>query len=547
MRRSSWFGKNKDLKKEEEERIARELAAQAARDEAVNTLKSKIANLVAQDSRFRFTTFDSLNWICPYTGRIINAPFDFEQVARRHLMQTRPFEGGKQPMSLLALRAIAWQHYLREQLQQDLRFGHFRGNRWLNPFTGDWIDNIPLGPNESILPETLSRLASALNANEASQRREFLDPDTVAERLRQADGGGPSAPEAPPTVDTEVTVDDGTSSQILIQADEELQFIPPPVKAKPFTALPEESPYDPTDGWPDTDPIIRKQEEKSGEKERRYDSERARSVQSRLLPNIPTIPGLQFGVHFRPHDSISGDFYDIQRLTDGRVLVALGDVSGHGVQAGLVVQSTVKSLRFICKGCCDLGQIVCKLNQELLEDLLGDQFVTAWFAVIDPVELDLDCVWCGHHPMVAARPGNASFLNVVGQRSAALGVLKPELFARTVSPLHLDLQAGDLILEYTDGATEAMNEEREEFGEHRFFGQFVTSLLAEERLNVQRIVDELAEAVLAYGNNAIDDDLTLFALGVTDVDGEAEEAEAEAEEQEEDAFTASEDLSRDLP
>ncbi|MFW5828692.1 MAG: PP2C family protein-serine/threonine phosphatase [Planctomycetota bacterium] len=503
MRHTSWFTGRK--KRDELERQAQELAAEAERDRKLKDLRTKIRGLVERDPRYRFCTFDGLNWICPYTGRIINAPFDFEKVARSYLMQQRPWEEGGRLMSLLRLRQIAWEHYLRDQLHREQRLMHFHRERWLNPFTGQWVEDVPRGTDGSVTAETVTRLASALNASERSQERTFKDNELLGERLQevgeqavdQATAETLYASVLPDALDeTPTLASPMTAEEILIRAEEPLMLDLPAMEQQP--------------GGYDSDASQSTAE--GSEQQAVYDSDRARSVQARMLPRLQAVPGLHIGVHYQPHDTVSGDFYDLQILPDGRLLVALGDVSGHGLQAGLVVQSTIKALRYLCRETSDLVEIVNALNSELIEDLLQDQFITAWMAAIDPEELHLDSIWCGHHPLIAARQASGALLNVVGQRGAALGLLKPELFARTISMMHLDLQPGDVIFQYTDGANEAMDGNEEEYGEHRLCGSFVTELLREETVDPQGLVDRIAASITDWADGRLADDLTLLAL-----------------------------------
>ena len=519
MARGSWFG-NKKAELDRLEREAAQRAAQeAAKAQAELELRKKITHVLNNDPRFGIKTFDQLSWVCPYTGRILNAPFDTEATILRYLMNVRPFANGTQPKSVEQLRLLAWQHYLREALNKDARLGHFVSTSWLNPFTGEWLEKVPLGAHGAILPNTVQHLATILNECKQSNKRQFINESTIHARLRDK-----MRDATPLTIhhqgavydDDEVAIFAETESEIILPGTEAIHKTAsdqdttrPPCKDLADLPLNADLPAEPQPKPADVPGNITEKNVLADS-----DSARARSVQSHILPTIPQFDHIRIGAFYRPHDAVSGDFYDFQTLPDGRILITLCDVSGHGVQAGLVVHSTIKSLRFICKLHSNLSQIVTKLNEELLDDLLKDQFVTGWFLVIDPQNFNAECLWCGHHPMLAARPSNDAYLNIVGQNGGVLGMLRSELFTRTISPLQLHLQPGDIFMQYTDGATEAMNEAREEFGEHRFYGRFVTHVLDQQKLSAQELADQLGHDVLAYGNQVIDDDLTILVIEV---------------------------------
>ena len=100
--------------------------------------------------------------------------------------------------------------------------------------------------------------------------------------------------------------------------------------------------------------------------------------------------------------SVSGDFYDIRPLDDERVLVCIGDISGHGMQAALAMATALKSLRNVTRLHSDPVDIACALNDDIKDDLLADQFITMWFGILFVNESRMLTLSCGHHQGLVA-------------------------------------------------------------------------------------------------------------------------------------------------
>ena len=137
--------------------------------------------------------------------------------------------------------------------------------------------------------------------------------------------------------------------------------------------------------------------------------QRAGDAQLRMLSEVPAIPGYECAVDFVPHSSVSGDFYEVVALDHQRYLICIGDVSGHGLQAGLVVSNTLRSLRFLCRNEKDIVQLVSQLNDEIKDDLLPGTFVTLAAGVLDATAHTFTSVLAGHHPWLLFLPMHRSW------------------------------------------------------------------------------------------------------------------------------------------
>ncbi|MDA3961983.1 MAG: PP2C family protein-serine/threonine phosphatase [Planctomycetota bacterium] len=238
------------------------------------------------------------------------------------------------------------------------------------------------------------------------------------------------------------------------------------------------------------------------------DLQRAKDVQKNMLSNLIAIPGYDLGVHYTPHSGVSGDFYETMPLPDGRIFLLLGDVSGHGMQAALVVATALKTLRMLARSTSDLVQLMGQLNDEIKADLLPGQFITAFAGVLDPVRHELTSVLAGHHQLLLANERSEVMLRKVGLPGMAIGLVAGDLFRKSLRPEMIPLEPGDLAVQYSDGLVESINESGAEYG----LARFGASVLRYSEDGAQSMSDTVAANVQAYASGEVDDDLTVLAL-----------------------------------
>jgi serine phosphatase RsbU (regulator of sigma subunit) len=240
------------------------------------------------------------------------------------------------------------------------------------------------------------------------------------------------------------------------------------------------------------------------------DMAKARNVQQNMLADMPVIEGYEFAVHFKPHSAVSGDFYEVIKMKNGRVLFVIGDVSGHGMQAALVVATALKTLRLLARNTPNTTSLLVQFNDEIRPDLLPGQFLTLFTAELDPVTGSLNCIRAGHHAAILVSPESDTIMRKVGKTGMAVGLASGPIFAGSVHAEMVHLRPGDLFVQYTDGLTEAMDSEAVEFGDLRFFA----SMLNHMDKGAQGAVDSIAEDVYAHVKGQLDDDLTIFAISM---------------------------------
>jgi sigma-B regulation protein RsbU (phosphoserine phosphatase) len=238
----------------------------------------------------------------------------------------------------------------------------------------------------------------------------------------------------------------------------------------------------------------------------------AREVQQRLFPQrIPAIPGVDLAGHCRPALGVGGDYYDMIELENGELALAIGDVSGKGIAAALLMAGLRASLHGMMDGALlepgrhDLARIVRKLNRLIYESSAVNRYATFFLAVYDPAARRLRYVNAGHNPPLLLRQREILRLEACGPVIGLLTEVEYEEHCIQLGP-------GDLFLGYTDGISEAMTADDEEWGEERMqaAAEAVRDLPAKEILNALfRSADDFTAGAPQY------DDMTLLVLRLT--------------------------------
>jgi sigma-B regulation protein RsbU (phosphoserine phosphatase) len=193
----------------------------------------------------------------------------------------------------------------------------------------------------------------------------------------------------------------------------------------------------------------------------------AREVQERLFPQeMPKLDGVSIAGACRAALGVGGDYYDVFRLEDGRLGLAIGDVSGKGISAALLMASLRASLRAVTidnRG--DLAKLMDKVNRLVYEASADNRYATFFFGAFDPVSRILKCVNAGHNAPLVLRqkPDGESETLRLEADGPVVGLLPFALYTEQ----SLCLEPGDLLVSYTDGISEAMTHNDEEWGEAR--------------------------------------------------------------------------------
>jgi len=234
------------------------------------------------------------------------------------------------------------------------------------------------------------------------------------------------------------------------------------------------------------------------------DLEIAREIQFGLVPSEPFHSnGTSIHCYMRPANTVGGDYYDIIKLEENRVGVVIGDVSGKGMPAALLMALLQGSLRTLSTAGLRGSELVTKLNKYLCANIPANRLVTLFYGELDTGTGDLSYVSAGHNAPFLMRPGK-EFERLVST-SLVLGVDDSSRYESGETRLC----PGDSLLLFTDGVSEAFNAKDEEYGEERLelFLKRHASLPSVEL--IKGVVDD----VLAFcGSTWPKDDMTLMAV-----------------------------------
>jgi len=238
----------------------------------------------------------------------------------------------------------------------------------------------------------------------------------------------------------------------------------------------------------------------------------ARDVQSMLLPrHFPDHPKLDIGASYRPAQKVGGDLYDFFDLGENRIGIAVADVSGKGVPASLMMTIALTNLRHLAQAHTSPAEVLRRLNERMYGELHEAMFITLLYAVIDLENETLTLARGGHElPIHISRGANGKFgSEMVSSNGMALALFPPELFDTEIEDRELSFHSGDLLLPYTDGVTEASNQEGEEFTHQR-----LARLLLEVReRSASEINQIILERVAQFSSQLrLADDFTLVAV-----------------------------------
>jgi len=247
--------------------------------------------------------------------------------------------------------------------------------------------------------------------------------------------------------------------------------------------------------------------EQSLEKERvEQEISVAGTIQNKLIPEIlPTIDGYDLAGVNIPTKYVGGDYYDCIPLKDGRFALIIADVSGKGIPAALLVSTFQASLHAYLDSPFELPELVQKLNLVIYNAATMDKYITAFFAILDPKSGEMETVSAGHNPIYLIRSHNKiEELATGGIPLGMLGLPFPYTSQKTV------LNPGEQLLLYTDGVTEAMNLQEEEYDDVIGLTSFIKGHSSDK---AQIFIDDLhSDLNLFTGETPQSDDITAFYI-----------------------------------
>ncbi|RPJ02662.1 MAG: GAF domain-containing protein [Chloroflexi bacterium] len=233
--------------------------------------------------------------------------------------------------------------------------------------------------------------------------------------------------------------------------------------------------------------------------------ETAHAIQASFLPDtIPQYEGWDIGARWIPVRNVAGDFFDFYHLDDEHLATVIADVSGKGIPAALFMALSVTVLRFGMSINLPPDEVTRRANELIIADQRSRMFATTFVAYISLDTGAMQFASGGHNPALLYRAATQT-CEYVSASGVAIGIFKEANFAlETVS-----LEVGDILVLYTDGITEAINNDEDEFGEER-----LESLLIEHaHLPAAQLTDLILDAVNEFAEGqSLMDDATLLVL-----------------------------------
>jgi len=228
----------------------------------------------------------------------------------------------------------------------------------------------------------------------------------------------------------------------------------------------------------------------------------ARRIQQALLPKeVPTLEGWQIAPYYRPAREVGGDFHDFLELPNGQLSLVVGDATGKGVPAALVMASARSILRAVAQASNSPGDVLRRDNDALVTDIPANMFVNCFSAILEPESGRLVYANAGHDLPFLHRKGDAEELRA---RGMPLGLMPSMSYEERETNLH----SGEAALLYSDGLVEAHDPEGEMFGFPRLRG------LIAEHGKERSLGDFLLEELFSFTGEGWEqeDDITLLTL-----------------------------------
>jgi len=238
----------------------------------------------------------------------------------------------------------------------------------------------------------------------------------------------------------------------------------------------------------------------------RTELEEGRAIQKALMPErSPKIDGWDIWLYTQAANEVGGDLLDLIKINENRYGLAIGDVSGKGLSAALMMAKLQATIRALAPDYNSLNDLGSKLNEIFQRDGIKRLFASLLYLEFKPSSGDIDFINSGHFPPLLINEGNVIQLE---KDAPALGILK----SPSINKRNLKLEKDQLLVLYSDGVTEAANELHELFGNER-----LAKLLSENyQLNSETIGKIILEEIKKFAGNAkYRDDVTIAILKYT--------------------------------
>ena len=237
----------------------------------------------------------------------------------------------------------------------------------------------------------------------------------------------------------------------------------------------------------------------------------AQEIQQTLLPmEFPELEGYQISAFYEAAKEVGGDYYDFVEVDKDTLGIAVADVSGKGVPGSLVMTMIRTALRTEARGLSDAAEVLARVNDFVANDIKKGMFVTVFYLIIDSKKRRLNYASAGHNPMILYR-GSTKQTYYLNPKGFPIGVQLPQkdYFRNYIKSDTIQLAKDDILLLYTDGITEAMNSNRDQYGE----GRLQQVLHDHGHLATNQFVERLKDSIYSFTEGAPQyDDITLVSI-----------------------------------
>jgi sigma-B regulation protein RsbU (phosphoserine phosphatase) len=239
----------------------------------------------------------------------------------------------------------------------------------------------------------------------------------------------------------------------------------------------------------------------------------AQEIQQLLVPQtLPSAPGLDIDARYIPARQVGGDLVDAVEMPDGRLAIVVADVAGKSVGASILMAICRTRVRHALAHATSPAEVLRRVNRDMTGEFRPGMFVTVVVAVFDATTGEVTLARAGHEPPLLARREDGRSLmtcRFVELDGMGLGIAEPELFDEVISDGRFRMEPGDMLVLYTDGLTEAPNDEGKEFSTSR--------LLDAVRVLGDRSAREACEGILETvrrfaGSSKPGDDLSFVLI-----------------------------------
>lgn len=243
----------------------------------------------------------------------------------------------------------------------------------------------------------------------------------------------------------------------------------------------------------------------------KYELDIATSIQNSLIPQkIPSIKGISISAYYKSAKEVGGDYYDFFKLDNNRLGFIIADVSGKGVPGAMVMVMVRSILRSQVYANKTAFHTLVNTNKLIYNDIREGMFVTAFYGIIDASQLLLQFVNAGHNPLIILRAGTDR-CETFTEPGIPLGIQSPEVFEQALRGKFLKLQKGDLIIQYTDGITEARNSNKDEYGLKRLTEIVIKNRQVRSDILIKEIIKDVK---IFCGDTPQHDDIAIIAIRV---------------------------------